>query len=64
VRFPKFTGEVNVLADSESISITITIAQIDIEQSKSMVEMLFHKMKHRYFFTIFLSNFESLVIRN
>jgi hypothetical protein len=26
-----------------------------------MVEMLFHRMKHRYLFTIFLSNFESLV---
>jgi hypothetical protein len=52
-------GEVDVLVDSESIS--LTIAQIDIEQSNSMVEMLFHRMKHRYLFTIFLSNFESLV---
>jgi hypothetical protein len=26
-----------------------------------MVEMLFHRMKHRYLFTILLSNFDSLV---
>jgi transposase InsO family protein len=51
--------EVGVLVESESIS--LTIAQIDIEQSNSMVEMLFHRMKHRYLFTILLSNFESLV---
>ncbi|MEI8027691.1 MAG: DDE-type integrase/transposase/recombinase, partial [Pseudomonadota bacterium] len=51
--------EVDVLVDSEAIA--RTIAQIDIEQSNSMVEMLFHRMKHRYLFTIFLSNFESLV---
>jgi len=51
--------EVGVLVDSESIS--LTIAQIDIEQSNSMVEMLFHRLKHRYLFTILLSNFESLV---
>ena len=37
------------------------IAQIDIEQSNSMVEMLFHRMKHRYLYTTLLSNFESLV---
>jgi transposase InsO family protein len=48
-----------VLVDSGSIS--MTIAQIDIEQRNSMVEMLFHRMKHRYLFTILLSNFESLV---
>lgn len=51
--------KVDVLVDSEAIS--RTIAQIDIEQSNSMVEMLFHRMKHRYLFTILLSNFESLV---
>jgi putative transposase len=51
--------KVDVLVDSGSIS--MTIAQIDIEQSNSMVEMLFHRMKHRYLFTILLSNFESLV---
>jgi hypothetical protein len=39
----------------------MTIAQIDIEQSNSMVEMLFHRMKHLYLYTIVLSNFESLV---
>jgi hypothetical protein len=42
-------------------AISRTIAQIDIEQSNSMVEMLFHRMKHRYLFTILLSNFDSLV---
>ena len=51
--------KVDVLVDSGSIS--MTIAQIDIEQSNSMVEMLFHRMKHRYLFTILLSNFDSLV---
>ena len=51
--------KVDILVDSEAIS--RTIAQIDIEQSNSMVEMLFHRMKHRYLFTILLSNFDSLV---
>jgi hypothetical protein len=51
--------KVDFLVDSGSIS--MTIAQIDIEQSNSMVEMLFHRMKHRYLFTILLSNFDSLV---
>ena len=51
--------EVNDLVVSELIS--RTIAQIDIEQSNSMIEMLFHRLKHRYLFTILLSNFESLV---
>ncbi|MEI8025122.1 MAG: hypothetical protein WCI18_02125 [Pseudomonadota bacterium] len=51
--------KVDVLVDSGSTS--MTIAQIDIEQSKSMVEMLFHRMKHRYLFTILLSSIESLV---
>ncbi len=51
--------DVNDLVDSELIS--RTIAQIDIEQSNSMIETLFHRMKHRYLFTILLSNFESLV---
>ena len=41
--------------------ILLTIAQIDIEQSNSMVEMLFHRMKHLYLYRIVLSNFESLV---
>ncbi len=35
----------DILIDSEAIA--RTIAQIDIEQSNSMVEMLFHRMKHR-----------------
>ncbi len=51
--------KVDILVDSGSIS--KTIAQIDIEQSNSMVEMLFHRMKHRYLLTILLSNFDSLV---
>ncbi len=65
----------NVLVDSrvESVNqvvmeglvksklILLTIAQIDIEQSNSMVEMFFHRMKHLYLYTIVLSNFESLV---
>ena len=51
--------EVSVLVESESIS--LTIAQIDIEQSNSMVEMLFLRMKHRYLFTILRSNFHWLV---
>ena len=37
-----------------------TVAQIDIEFSNSMIEMLFHRMKHRYLFTIPLTNFEAL----
>ena len=50
---------VDVLLDSESIS--LTIAQVDIEQSNSVVEVLFHRMKHRYLFTTIFSNFGSLV---
>ena len=38
-----------------------TIAQIDIESSNSMIEMLFHRLKHRHLFTIPLTNFEALV---
>ena len=37
------------------------IAQFDIEQINSRVEMLFHRMKHRYLYTILGSNCESLV---
>ncbi len=37
-----------------------TIAQIDIEFSNSMIAMLFHRMKHRYLFTIPLTNFAVL----
>ena len=36
-----------------------TIAQIDIESSNSMIEMLFHRLKHRHLFTIPLTNFEA-----
>ena len=38
-----------------------TVAQIDIEFSNSMIEMLFHRLKHRYLFTFPLSSFETLV---
>ena len=37
-----------------------TVAQIDIEFSNSMVEMLFHRLKHRYLFTIPLTSIEVL----
>lgn len=40
--------------------ITRTIAQIDIDFSNSMVEMLFHRLKHRYLFNIPLTNFNAL----
>ena len=38
-----------------------TIAQIEVEFSNSMIEMLFHRLKHRYLFTIPLTNFDALV---
>ena len=37
------------------------VAQIAIEQSNSMIEMLFHRLKHRHLFTIPLTNFVVLV---
>ena len=37
-----------------------TVAQIDIEASNSMIEMLFHRLKHRHLFHIPLTNFEAL----
>ena len=36
-----------------------TVAQIDIEASNSMIEMLFYRLKHRHLFHIPLNNFES-----
>lgn len=36
------------------------VAQIDIEFSNSMVEMLFQRLKHRHLFTIALTHFEIL----
>jgi hypothetical protein len=36
--------------------ISRTVAQIDIEFSNSMIEMLFHRLKHPYLFTIPLTN--------
>ncbi len=49
---------VNDLVSSDLIK--RTIAQIDIEFSNSMIEMLFQRMKHRYLFTIPLTNFAAL----
>lgn len=40
--------------------ISRTIAQIEIEFSNSMIEMLFHRLKHRYLFNIPLTNIEAL----
>jgi len=37
-----------------------TVAQIDVEASNSMVEMLFHRFKNRYMFTIPLTSFEAV----
>ena len=37
-----------------------TIAQIDVKFSNSMVEMLFHRLKHRYLFTIPLTKIIAL----
>lgn len=37
-----------------------TVAQIDIEFSNSMIEMLFQRLKHRHLFTIPLTNIEAL----
>jgi len=37
-----------------------TIAQIDVEFSNSMIEMLFHRLKHRHLFTIPLTNFAAV----
>ena len=56
------TENINTHVDSliSENDITRTIAQIDIEFSNSMIEMLFHRMKHRYFFTIPLTNFDAL----
>jgi len=40
--------------------ISRTVAQIDIEASNAMIEMLFHRLKHRYLFTIPLANLDAL----
>lgn len=37
-----------------------TVAQIDVEASNSMVEMLFHRFKHRHMFTIQLTSFDAV----
>ena len=37
-----------------------TVAQIGVETSNSMVEMLFHGFKHRYMFTTPLTSFEAV----
>ena len=49
---------VDELVASEQIK--RTIAQIDVEASNSMVEMLFHRFKHRHMFTIPLTSFEAV----
>jgi transposase InsO family protein len=52
-------GPVTSLVTSGKMS--RTIAQLDVEQSNSMIESLFHRMKHRYLFLRSLSSFELLV---
>lgn len=37
-----------------------TIAQIDIFQSNSMIEMLFHRLKNRHLYRIQLTNFDAV----
>jgi transposase InsO family protein len=37
------------------------VAQIDIEFSNSMIEMLFHRLKHRHLFNILLDSFQAVV---
>ena len=49
---------VDQLVSSDTIK--RTIAQIDVEFSNSMIEMLFHRLKHRYLFTIALTNFTTV----
>ena len=49
---------VDELVASEQIK--RTIAQIDVEASNSMVELLFRRFKHRHMFTIPLTNFEAV----
>jgi len=56
--FENLNLHVDELVTSEIIK--RTIAQIDVDFSNSMVEMLFHRLKHRYLFTIPLINFKSL----
>ncbi len=46
------------IVDADLIS--RTVAQIDIEASNSMVEMLFLRLKHRYLFTIPLPSFAAV----
>ena len=49
---------VDELVSSELIK--RTVAQIDVDASNSMVEMLFHRFKHRHMFTIPLTSFEGV----
>jgi putative transposase len=51
-------SHVDQLVDADLIS--RTVAQIDVEASNSMVEMLFLRLKHRYLFTIPLTNFAAI----
>jgi len=54
------TENLNVDQLVSSDTIKRTIAQIDVEFSNSMIEMLFHRLKHRYLFTIQLTNFTAV----
>jgi transposase InsO family protein len=45
----------------QSSRIRRIVAQIDIEFSNSMIEMLFHRLKHRHLFNILLDTFEAVV---
>lgn len=38
-----------------------TIAQIDVDQSNSMIEMLFYRIKHHHHYKIPLTNLEPLI---
>ena len=49
---------VDALVSSDLIA--RTVAQIDVEYSNSMIEMLFLRLKHRYLFTIPLTNFAAV----
>ena len=59
------SGSENINKNVEELKsldlISITIAQIEIVESNSMIEMLFHRMKHQHLYTTLLSSFESVV---
>jgi transposase InsO family protein len=59
------SGTENLNSDVNTLvlegSIQRTIAQIDVEFSNSMIESLFHRLKHKHLFLIPLTNFEALI---